>query len=205
MEAAPERFGRGPERLEAFSDSVFAIAITLLVLDIRLPDLTEMSTADQIGRALVALWPSYVGYFVSFITIGNAWINHHNLFRFLGSVSHGVLISNLLLLLAIGFIPFPTALLARTLGGPGEQIGVVVYAATFFANALAFNLLWVQVKRVLKPGSPPAAIAAINRSYRLGPPVSLGALVISFAFPVAGLAIITGLMILYLLPRSTGA
>jgi len=99
---------------------------------------------------------------------------------------------------------FPTALIARTLGGPGEQIGVVVYAATFLATTLAFNVLWRQGKLVLRQDAPPAAVQAIDRSYRLGPPLSVAALVISFVFPVLGLAVITGLLILYLLPRSTG-
>jgi uncharacterized membrane protein len=96
-----------------------------------------------------------------------------------GRVSHGLLITNLLLLLAVGFMPFPTALLADTLGKPGEQVGVVVYAGTFVLTAIAFNLLWVSVKKVLRPGAPAAAIEAINRSYRLGPPISGAALVIA--------------------------
>ena len=195
---------RGPERVEAFSDGVFAIAITLLVLEIQLPRLGENPTPQAILDGLGALWPSYVGYVVSFLTIGNAWINHHNLFRLVGRVSHGLLISNLLLLMAVGFMPFPTALLAETLGKPGEQVGVVVYAGTFVFTAFMFNLLWLAVKRVLRPGAPPSAIEAINRSYRLGPPISIAALVIAFVNPTLGISVIGGLMVLYLLPRATG-
>jgi uncharacterized membrane protein len=195
---------RGPERLEAFSDGVFAIAITLLVLEIHVPPIDEGTTSAQILDALGKLWPSYVGYVVSFLTIGNAWINHHNLFRLVGRVSHALLITNLLLLLAIGFMPFPTALLADTLGKPGEQVGVVVYAGTFVFTAIVFNLLWLAVKKVLRPGASPAAIEAINRSYRLGPPVSAGALVIAFVNPSVGISVIAGLMVLYMLPRSSG-
>ncbi len=195
---------RGPERLEAFSDGVFAIAITLLVLEIHLPTIDEGTTSAQILDALGKLWPSYVGYVVSFLTIGNAWINHHNLFRLVGRVSHSVLIANLFLLLAIGFMPFPTALLADTLGKPGEQVGVVVYAATFVFTAIVFNLLWFAVKKVLRPGAPHAAIDSINRSYRLGPPISTAALVISFVNPTVGISVIAALMVLYMLPRSSG-
>ena len=198
------RTGRGPERLEAFSDGVFAIAITLLVLEIRVPPVEEMRSAEELGDALLALWPSYIGYVISFLTIGLAWINHHNLFRLIGSTSHSLLICNLLLLLAVGFMPFPTALLAATLGKTGEQIGVVVYAATFFATAIAFNVLWRVAKKVLRPDAPAASVAAIDRSYRLGPPVSAAALVISFLVPPLGLALIVGLVVLYLLPGSTG-
>ena len=195
---------RGPERLEAFSDGVFAIAITLLVLEIHVPTIEEGTTSTAIVDGLARLWPSYVGYVVSFLTIGNAWINHHNLFRLVGRVSHSVLITNLFLLLAIGFMPFPTALLADTLGKPGEQVGVVVYAGTFVFTAVVFNLLWLAVKKVLRPGAPQAAIEAINRSYRLGPPISAAALVIAFVNPTVGISVIAGLMILYMLPRSSG-
>src|SRR5262245_363451 len=195
---------RGPERVEAFSDGVFSIAITLLVLEIQLPNLGENPTPKAILDGLGSLWPSYVGYVISFLTIGNAWINHHNLFRLVGRVSHGLLISNLLLLMAVGFTPFPTALLADTLGRPGEQVGVVVYAGTFVFTALTFNLLWLAVKKVLRPDAPRSAIEAINRSYRLGPPVSLAALVIAFVNPTLGITVIGGLMVLYLLPRASG-
>jgi uncharacterized membrane protein len=199
-----EAVARGPERVEAFSDGVFAIAITLLVLDIRLPAVEELSSPEAIVASLGALWPSYLGYLVSFITIGNVWINHHNLFRLVGSVSHGLLLANLFLLLGVGFMPFPTALLADTLGGPGQQIGVVIYAATFVFTAVAFNFLWFAAKRVLRRDASPASVEAINRSYRLGPPITVAALVIAFVNPVLGMAVIVGLMLLFLLPRSSG-
>jgi uncharacterized membrane protein len=195
---------RGPERVEAFSDGVFSIAITLLVLEIQLPNLGENPSPQTLIAALGSLWPSYIGYVVSFLTIGNAWINHHNLFRLVGRVSHGLLITNLLLLMAIGFLPFPTALLADTLGKPGEQVGVVVYAGTFVFTAIMFNLLWAAVKKVLRPGAPRSAIEAINRSYLLGPPISIAALVIAFVNPTLGIVVIGGLMVLYLLPRASG-
>ena len=199
-----ESDARGPERLEAFSDGVFSIAITLLVLEIHVPPIDDLTTPGAILDDFAAHWPSFLGYIISFLTIGNAWINHHNLFRLVGRVSHGVLIANLLLLLAVGFMPFPTALLADTLGRPTEQIGVVVYAGTFAFTAVMYNLLWYQVKRVLRPGAPASAVDAINRSYRLGPPMSAAALVIAFVNPALGITVIGGLMLLYLLPRSSG-
>jgi uncharacterized membrane protein len=201
-----EEFGdaRGPERLEAFSDGVFSIAITLLVLEIHVPPIDDTTTPSALVDMLLRQWPSYIGYLISFVTIGNAWINHHNLFRLIGRVSHRLLLANLLLLLAIGFIPFPTALLADTIGRPSEQVGVVVYAAAFAFTAIAFNVLWFAVKRVLKPGASPGAVAAIDRSFRLGPPVSLAAVGISFVAPTLGIILISGLVVLYLLPRSSG-
>ena len=87
---------------------------------------------------------------ISFVTIGIIWANHHNLFRLVARVSHGLILANLLLLLTVGFVPFPTALLAATLETPSAQIGVLVYAATFVVVAIAFNVLWYEIRT--RPG-----------------------------------------------------
>jgi uncharacterized membrane protein len=199
---------RGPERLEAFSDGVFAIAITLLVLEIRVPSSDQLNDPLKLIKALGALWPSYVGYLLSFVTIGIIWANHHNLFRLVGRVSHGLVLANLLLLLTVGFVPFPTALLAATLETPSAQIGVLVYAATFVAVAIAFNVLWYEIRTrpgVLRPDVEAWSIAAISRSYRLGPPGYMLAFVGALISPVLGMAVIVVLTLLYLLPSSSGA
>jgi uncharacterized membrane protein len=199
---------RGPERLEAFSDGVFAIAITLLVLEIRVPPAEDMADPKTLISALGALWPSYVGYLISFVTIGIIWANHHNLFRLVARVSHGLALANLLLLLTVGFVPFPTALLAATLETPSAQIGVLVYAATFVAVAIAFNVLWYEIRTrrgVLRADVEPWSIVAISRSYRLGPPGYLVAFVGALISPVLGMAVIVVLTLLYLLPSSSGA
>jgi len=199
---------RGPERLEAFSDGVFAIAITLLVLEIRVPSADQLTDPAELVKALGALWPSYVGYLVSFVTIGIIWANHHNLFRLVARVSHGLVLANLLLLLTVGFVPFPTALLAATLETPSAQIGVVVYAATFTAVAIAFNVLWYEIRTrpgVLRADVEAWSIAAISRSYRLGPPGYMLAFVGALINPALGMAVIVVLTLLYLLPSSSGA
>jgi uncharacterized membrane protein len=197
---------RGPERLEAFSDGVFAIAITLLVLEIRVPQ--DVANPDDLVTALVDLWPSYLGYVISFITIGIMWANHHNLFGLVTTVSHGLMLANLLLLLAVGFVPFPTALLAATLGSPTGQIGVLTYAATFFGIAIAFNILWYEVRRgsgVLRSTVDQRTIDAVTRSYRLGPPGFLVAFAAALVNPALGMLVIIALVGLYLLPSSSGA
>lgn len=199
---------RGPERLEAFSDGVFAIAITLLVLEIRVPPAQDLDTSAHLIAALGALWPSYLGYAVSFATIGIMWANHHNLVRLVATVSHGLILANLLLLGIVGFVPFPTALLAATLGTPAGQVGVLVYAGTFVAIAVAFNLLWAQVRHgrgVLRPDVERRSIDSITRSYRLGPPGFLVAFVAALINPAWGMVVIVGLVALYLLPSSSGA
>jgi uncharacterized membrane protein len=125
-----------PNRLEAFSDGVFAIAITLLVLDIHVPD--PSSTAD-LAHALGAQWPSYVAYSVSFLTIGIIWINHHVMVRRLRAVDHGVMTRNLLLLLFVGLLPFTTALMAAYLReGQGDHLAAAIYGGSFLLMSIAF-------------------------------------------------------------------
>jgi len=126
-------------RLEAFSDGVFAIAITLLVLDIHVPD--PSNTAD-LARELGAQWPSYVAYAVSFLTIGIIWINHHAMIRRLKAVDHGILVLNLLVLLFVGLLPFTTALMAAYLKeGQGDHLASAIYAGSFLLMSIAFASL----------------------------------------------------------------
>src|SRR5262245_43402791 len=93
-------------RLEAFSDGVFAIAITLLVLEIKVPP-SEAPGAPPLGAALRALWPSYVGYAISFVTIGIMWVNHHAMFKYIRRANRTFLLINVLFLACLSFIPFP--------------------------------------------------------------------------------------------------
>ena len=99
-------------RTEAFSDGVFAIAITLLVLDLAVPPLQE-SERDGLAAALGHEWPSYFAYLVSFLVVGIIWINHHTMLTLLERVDRPVLFANLMLLLTVSVIPFPTRLLAE--------------------------------------------------------------------------------------------
>ena len=96
-------------RLEAFSDGVFAIAVTLLVLEIGVPHVGE---GESLGEALRHLWPSYFGFAVSFLTIGVMWINHHAMFKDIDRQDHTLLVLNLVLMMTISFLPFPTAVVA---------------------------------------------------------------------------------------------
>src|SRR5204863_6829827 len=112
------------QRLEAFSNGVFAIAITLLVLEMKVPHDAGLG----LGRALLDGWPSYFGFLTSFATIGIMWINHHRIFRLVGRIDHTLLILNGLLLLGVTFVPYPTAVLATYLGHPGDRIAAAFYS-----------------------------------------------------------------------------
>jgi len=126
------------ERLEAFSDGVIAIAITLLVLDLKVPPVGGGSLAHALGEQ----WPSYAAYVISFLTIGIIWINHHAAMRRLRAVDHSVLTLNLLLLLCIGALPFTTALIAEYLrASSGESLAAAVYAGSFLVMSISFYAL----------------------------------------------------------------
>ena len=125
-------------RLEAFSDGVIAVAATLLVLNLAVPPPPN----PHLGHDLVARWPSYAAYAISFVTIGIIWINHHAMISRLREADHSILILNLLLLLWIGVLPFATNLMATYLKeGSGEKLAAALYGGAFLAMALAFSAL----------------------------------------------------------------
>jgi len=146
-------------RLEAFSDGVLAIAITLLILEVRPPTVEE-----GLARALLDQWPRYVSYVVSFLTVGIVWVNHHALFARINRVTRPLLFLNLLLLMAVSFLPFPTALLGEYLAAGHEQgTAAAVYSLNLGAINLAFAVMWVYLIR--RPDLVEAAWRAhLNRS-----------------------------------------
>lgn len=134
-------------RTEAFSDGVLAVAITLLVLDLRVParDALEGSLADALGHE----WPSYAAYVTSFLVVGIIWVNHHAVFDLLGAVDRVVLFLNLLLLMLVAAIPFATSLFAEylTAGGARARTASLVYSAVMLGMSVAFALLYSYVAR----------------------------------------------------------
>ena len=196
---------RDTTRLEAFSDGVIAIAITLLVIEIHVPDLAETEDGRHLWDHLWDIWPSYLGYLISFVVIGIMWANHHNIFKHIVRVDHYLILINTLLLLFIGFIPFTTALLAEYLGHEGEKTATVVYTGWFLLTALVYNLLWRYPSRIghlLDPDTDPAAVATITRRFAFGPPGYGLAFAAAFVYPPASLAIIAILALLYVLPNN---
>jgi uncharacterized membrane protein len=151
-------------RAEAFSDGVMAIAITLLVLDLRVPTrdaLDRGSLANTLGQE----WPQFAAYVTSFLVIGIIWVNHHGLFRLIGRIDRVLLFLNLLLLLSIGVIPFTTSLLAEylTAGGAAARTAAIVYSAAMLAMSLGFGALFTYVGRhpaLLEANVDPKALRA---------------------------------------------
>ncbi len=155
-------------RVEAFSDGVFAIAITLLVLDLKV---SQDVPAGQLPQALIHAWPSYLAFVASFFTIGVMWINHHRMFSLIRRSDDVLLALNLLLLFGVTVVPFPTALLAEHLRGPDQRVAALVYSGMFLVIALIFNGLWRYASRGgrLLEGMPFERIRSITRQYSAGP------------------------------------
>jgi len=140
-------------RVEAFSDGVFAIAITLLVLTI-----AEPSSYRDLGHQLWERWPSLAAYAVSFMVIGIMWLNHHSVFGYFERVDRPLVYLNLLLLLTVVFVPYPTGVLGEALRrGEGTRVAAVVYAVTMAVNAFCWSALWLYAssgRRLLHAGFP---------------------------------------------------
>jgi uncharacterized membrane protein len=133
----PDSFGL--ERLVFFSDAVFAIAITLLVLEIRLPGSVETLSNEQLLASLLSIGPRYLAYIVSFLVIGSAWISHHRKFRYIRDYDRWLVRINLILLMVVAFIPFPTAVLSES----GNRTATIFYALTIVVMSLFNTLLWI--------------------------------------------------------------
>ncbi len=138
--AKPEQFddGAGFERLIFFSDAVFAIAITLLALEIRLPvDAADLSDL-QLMTFLMSIWPKYLSFIISFLVIGNFWIAHHRRFRMITRYDTRLLLLNLFMLMSIAFIPFPTSILSEN----SNRTSTIFYALSITLTGLLSALLW---------------------------------------------------------------
>ncbi|MCB0013720.1 MAG: DUF1211 domain-containing protein [Anaerolineales bacterium] len=129
---------KGLERIVLFSDAVFAIAITLLALEIRLPVEASRLTDQQLLTDLVAIWPQYLSFGISFLVIGSFWIAHHRRFSLITRYDNRLLLLNLLVLMAIAFIPFPTSVISEN----GNRTATIFYALTITVTGLLSALLW---------------------------------------------------------------
>jgi uncharacterized membrane protein len=191
-------------RLEAFSDGVFAIAITLLIIEVSLPE-----GHGPLAERLLDAWPSYVAYLISFVTIGIMWANHHGIFQLIDRTTHGLVVANLLLLLLVAFIPFPTKILGEHLQGALDErrTAALFYNGTFFVTAIFYNTLWQTAawkNRLIVQGRE-AAAAQVTRRYWAGSPSYLVATLAAFWSVPLSIALNGAIAFFYLLPRRAGA
>jgi uncharacterized membrane protein len=159
-------------RLEAFSDGVFAVAITLLVLTIKVDAPPKLLDDADLTTQLRGQWPMLLAFATSFFTIGIMWLNHHRLFKHIKRTDTGLLFINLVLLFIIVFVPIPTALLAEYLIRTDLHVAAILYNGTFLAMACCMNLLWHYASyrgRLLGKEPDLQAVMTIKRQYRFGP------------------------------------
>ena len=190
------------KRLEAFSDGVFAIAITLLILEIKVP--TPSIAGQSLAAALAGQWAAYLSYLISFLMIGIYWVNHHYIFRFYTGTNHVFNLLNIFFLMCISFLPFPTAVISEYIEIAGEErTAAMFYAFGLLLPAFGFCLMWMYASgnhRLIDRRLDASFVRHIRRQY--------SASVIIYAFTVLvawwswrmGLAMCMGLTLLYLLP-----
>ena len=186
-------------RLEALSDGVIAVAITLLVLDLRVP---ELEPDQPLWNALTANWPSYAAYVTSFLVIGILWINHHSLFRQIRSATRGLMLANLTFLMLVVAIPFVTSLVSKYLleGNWNSKVAMATYDGLALAIALSITFLWAYVLRrpaLLEPSVDVAAARKAFPQFSIGIAVYTVLIVLAFINPVIALAGTFGVALYY--------
>jgi uncharacterized membrane protein len=201
----------GTNRLEAFSDGVIAVAITLLVLEIGVPPTPPAGTkpSHPLIYQLGQLWPHYAAYVTSFLTIGIIWINHHAMIGRLREADHSILILNLLLLMSIGVLPFATDLMATYLREPqGESVAAAVYSGAFLVMAFFFGLLNRHIllnrSHLLSREMPEDERRRIYSRAAAGLIPYVLATVLAFVSPYLTLAICASVAAYYALPIASG-
>jgi len=191
-------------RLEAFSDGVFAIAITLLVIEIRPLALVE---GESLAHGLWDEWPSYLGYLLSFLVLGVMWLNHHRIFEPAQRVDGAVLVLNLNLLLWAVLIPFPTAVLADFLreGGSNAKTAVGLYGGVILLTAISFTALFTAITRpgIVDDLPPHEVIRAARLRFGIGVGFYGVAFALSWVSPVLALVVHATMAAYYLTQQSS--
>lgn len=191
-------------RIEAFSDGVFAVAITLLVLEIKVP----LTSDADLATALARQWTSYFAFVISFAFIGIMWMNHHRLFNHIRRSDDVLLVLNLLLLLGVTVVPFSNAVLATHLGQRDQRFAAIVYNGTYLVIAILFNVLWRYAAwnhRLLARDADKAAVDKLTKQYAFGPALYLVCFVLAFVSVRASLGLNVLLALFFALPPRIAA
>ena len=186
-------------RLEGFSDGIFAFAATLLILNL------VVNVNRPLGGELLQIWTSYVAYALSFVTIGIIWINHHTVMHQISHVDRTFLMVNVFFLMLIAFIPFPTRLLALYIRTDGAEAAALAYGVTLTLTAILFNVMWRYAAwggRLLRQDADLKVVEGISRSYLLGPTTYLAATLVALVSPYASAGLYVAIGVFYALESS---
>jgi len=186
-------------RLEGFSDGIFAFAATLLILNL------AVTETRPLGPQLLEIWTSYVAYAISFMTIGIIWINHHTVMHQISHVDRTFLTLSVLFLMVIAFIPFPTRLLALYIRSDGAEAAALAYGIMLTLTAILFNAIWRYAAwggRLLRQDADPKVVEGISRSYIFGPATYFSATLVALLNPYASAAFYVAIAVFYALESS---
>lgn len=191
-------------RVETFSDGVFAIIVTLLVLEIKVPHIDLHDNSNDLLKALIALFPKFISWIISFFTVCVIWVNHHRLFKIFHIFNHGLFWWNAVLLMWCSFIPFPTAVLGDY---PNNQTAVLLYGFVMMLMALTFSLMRIYVSNKKSLLNPEIDLQKFKKgtvfSIIFGPLLYLAGAIFSYIHPYISFAIYLGIAIYFIFPHST--
>jgi uncharacterized membrane protein len=189
-------------RLETFADGVFAIAATLLILNVD----TQVEGGERgLAAQLLHIWPSYVAYAVSFLTIGIIWANHHLVMSQVGRVDRTFLLLNVAFLMVVAFIPFPTRLVAEHVRTDGARAAAVAYGVTLTSTAVMFSAIWFYAsigRRLIREDADSRTVTGLTRSYLPGPWIYLAATLVALANPTASVVLFGAIALFYVAESS---
>lgn len=190
----------GTSRIEAFSDGVFAIVVTLLVLELRVPHLPENFTSTDALNELLHLSPKFISFALSFLVIAIFWVNHHQMFHSLEKTDRAFLWYNNLLLFTLSFVPFPTAFIGEY---PTSMIPVMLYGFAMLAAALSFNIMLQHAVRagLFYPSHSQESLRQSIKRGMLGPVIYLISIVAAFITVYISLAIFIIVPVFYFIPQ----
>lgn len=201
---------RGTSRLEAFSDGVIAVAITLLILDIHLPDDAKLSNSGLLIGLFQQEWPYLLGYLTSFLLIGIYWANHHQMFKYIKRTDHFFLLINTLFLMCIVFIPFTTSLITHYMASsshvsPPERKheAALIYSGSLLLAALMYNAIWWYAAyrhRLLDVHLEAQFVRRLSRSYLIGVPLYIVSMLLSLLSVETSIALYIVVAAIYMLP-----
>ena len=186
-------------RLEAFSDGIFAFAATLLILNL------AVNEGRPLGPELIRIWVSYAAYAISFTTIGIIWMNHHLVMHQIARTDRPFLVLNVLFLMLIAFIPFPTRLLALYIDTADGRAAALAYGITLTLTAVLFNALWryaAHRRRLIREDADQRTVSGISRSYVPGPIIYFVATMVALVNPVASAVLFAVIAIFYVAESS---
>lgn len=198
-----ESNARETDRLEAFSDAVFAIGVSLLVLQLKVPEVPDGGAS--LGSALLNLWRDYSGHIFSFTAIAIYWTRHHFIFQLYKKTNHSFILLYLFFLLCVSFLPFPTAVLAKYITDENwRQTAIVFYACGLFLPAFAWLLTWLYGSRrgngLLDEKVDEPYVGFVTRKYTLSNALYLASILLALWNGAAGLILCVGVTLVYLLP-----